>query len=130
MKSFNLVFLLLALPSLSCLEDSDDCICTEEFRMITVFVIDESNKPVEGLVTTIKDEQGKVYDLSGYPPFFTGYYTVLTDVQINDFSTIKKKILFNGQSDSLEVNGEFLINTDKCKCHINKVSGPDTLVLK
>lgn len=113
----------------SCMRDSDDCICTQEFRTVTVFVIDENNKPVDSLVTTITDEEGKKYDVSD-PPFFPGYYPVMHDGYVNDFSVVPKKILFEGIKDSLSASGEFLINTDECSCHINKVSGPDTLIVQ
>ena len=43
---------------------------------------------------------------------------------------MEKKILFAGNSDSGSVNAEYFINTDRCKCHVQKISGPDTLVLK
>lgn len=129
-KMFLLRYLLICsivlLPS--CMRDSDECICTKEFRTVTVYVIDDMNNPVENLVTTIMDENGKEYGLSE-PPFFTGYYSVMTDVYVNDFTIHPKKILFEGIKDSLTVNAEFFINTDECNCHINKVSGPDTLVL-
>jgi len=98
--------------------------------MITVVVVDEQNNPAVRLTTTIKDERGKTYNLSQEPPFFEGHYSVMTDTYVNDFSQVPKKILFNGKQDSLEVNAYFLINTDECRCHIYKVSGPDTLVLK
>jgi hypothetical protein len=44
--------------------------------------------------------------------------------------TAPEKIYFSATDGSKITSGEFMFNTDECKCHINKVSGPDTLVLR
>jgi len=54
----------------------------------------------------------------------------MTDGYQNDFSIRPGKIFFTGTKNNLEVTGEYLFNTDECRCHVNKVAGPDTLVLK
>jgi hypothetical protein len=113
----------------SCSEE-EDCPCTMEFRMITVVVVDSTNNLVLGLTTTVKDDSGKVYDVYNDPLIFPGHYTVLDDNYVTELTTQPKRFLFNGVKDSLSVNGEFFVNTDKCKCHIEKVSGPDTLILR
>ncbi|HEY6906479.1 MAG TPA: hypothetical protein VI230_03385, partial [Ignavibacteriaceae bacterium] len=89
----------------------------------------ETGKPIEGLTTTVTNEKGIIYNLpDDYP--LPGYYPVMSDKYVQDFSTIASKILFTGISDSGSVNGDYYINTDRCKCHIQKVSGPDTLILR
>lgn len=112
----------------SCSEE--DCPCTMEFRIITVVVVDTSNNPVLGLVTTVKDDTGKVYNVYNDPLFLPGHYTVMDDNYTRELSTRPKRFLFSGVKDSLTVNGEFFVNTDRCKCHVEKVSGPDTLILR
>ena len=109
----------------SCSTEVKDCLCTADFRTVSVLVLDKNNLPVDSLVTTIENENGKIYILS-IDEFFKGYYSVMTDNFVNDFSTNPTKIFFTGEKDSLEVNAEFEINTDECKCHIQKVSGPNT----
>jgi len=113
----------------SCTDD-DDCACTMEFRMITVAVVDEMNVPVLDLTTVVKDDSGKVYNVYNDPLIFPGHYTVMDDNYTRELTTQPKRFLFMGVKDSLTVNGEFFINTDKCKCHVEKVSGPDTLILR
>jgi hypothetical protein len=113
----------------SCSE-GEDCPCTMEFRMITVVVVDTSNNLVLGLTTTVKDDSGKVYNVYNDPQFFPGHYTVMDDNYTQELTTQPKRFLFTGVKDSLTVNGEFFVNTDKCKCHVEKVSGPDTLILR
>lgn len=123
----SIIFLLLLFPSCS---DINDCACTMEFRMITVLVVDEMNDPVSGLNTTVKDESGRTFGFLHDPFFFPGYYTVMDDNYTREFSPIPKLILFTGIKDSQSVSADFFINTDDCHCHIEKVSGPDTLVLR
>lgn len=98
--------------------------------MITVLVVDEMNNPVPGLNTTVKDDSGKIFDFLHDPFLFPGYYTVMDDNYTREFSTVPRLILFTGIKDSLSVSADFFINTDDCFCHIEKVSGPDTLVLR
>ncbi len=120
-------FLLLIFPS--CTTETENCICSEEFRSISVLITNESGDPLEGLTTTVMDEKGKLYILQNNTPL-SGYYTVMSDKYVQDFSTAAKKILFTAASDSGSANGQYFINTDKCRCHILKLSGPDTLVIK
>ena len=98
--------------------------------MITVVVVDSVNNLVLGLTTTVRDDSGKVYNVYNDPTIFPGHYTVMDDNHVNELSTKPKRFLFTGTKDSLKVNGEFFINIDECKCHVEKVSGPDTLVLR
>lgn len=115
-----------------CSDEPNDCICTEEFRMYLVTVVDSLGNPVDSLQTTIKNEQGKEYDFGEFEPlpYLMGVYFVMTDGYQNDFSQGPGKIFFKGAKNNLEVTGEYLFKTDKCLCHVYKVAGPDTLVLK
>jgi hypothetical protein len=129
MKYILLCLSLCLLFIYSCSEE-EDCPCTMEFRMITVVVVDSTNNHVLGLITTVKDDSGRVYRVNNDPTIFPGHYTVMDDNYVTELSTQPKRFLFTGVKDSLTVNGEFFINTDECNCHIEKVSGPDTLVLR
>lgn len=125
--------LLLVLFIYSCsTDDAFDCMCTEEFRTYLVIVVDTLGNPVYSLQTTVKNDRGKEYGFEGFTPspFMQGAYFVMTDGYQNDFSTRPGKIFFRGVKNNLEVTGEYLFNTDKCLCHVYKISGPDTLVLK
>ena len=120
--------ILISITALSCSSSMENCICTDQFVIITVVVLDQNNSFVPGLAVTVKDESGKIYDVSKYQYPFPGIYNVMTDEYVRNFSTLPRRIIFTGESDSLIVNGSFFINTDECRCHVNKVSGPDTLV--
>jgi len=115
-----------------CSDESPDCVCTEEFRTYLVTVVDSVGNPVDSLQTTIRNEQGKYYTFSepGVPPYLQGSYFVMTDGYRDDFRTKPEKIFFGGTKNNLEVSGEYLFHTDECRCHVYKVAGWDTLVLK
>lgn len=116
-----------------CSEIDTDCICSEEFRSYLVTVVDTLGAPVDSLNVTIKNKYGDELDVKQDPYFFDdGKYTVLNDSFTQLFCSCgtTQKIYFSATDGSRNASGEFMFNTDKCKCHINKVSGPDTLILK
>lgn len=132
MKLFGFTLLLFSLLLWnSCNEDSQDCLCTEEFRMYFVIVVDSLKNPVDSLQTTVTSSGGKEYNFSDFspPPNMPGAYFVMTDGYENDFTVKPEIILFTGNKNGKQVNGEFFFNTDECRCHVYKIAGPDTLVL-
>jgi len=116
----------------NCTDESSDCICTEEFRTYLVTVIDTLGNPVDSLQITVTNSRGKYYNFDTYStsPFMQGACFVMTDGYESDFSTRPEKIIFQGTKDDKETIVEFYFNTDKCRCHVYKAAGPDTLVLK
>ena len=132
MKSlFGLILILFIVNS--CSEIDKDCICTEEYRTYLVTVVDTLGVPVDSLNITIKDKDGDELDVQQEPYYLgEGKYTVLNDSFTHIMCTCgtAQAIYFSATDGSKIANGEFMFNTDDCKCHINKVSGPDTLVLK
>jgi hypothetical protein len=133
MKFFFLTMVILPLIIWrQCSDEPDDCLCTEEFRMYLVTIVDTLGNPVDSVHTSITNELGKDYDFSVYspPPLTHGAYIVMTDGYEKDFLTGPKKIFFFGRKDNKETSAEFLFRTDKCLCHVYKSSGPDTLIIK
>lgn len=128
-----IVSFLLIISIISCSTVDEDCICTTEYRYALVTVVDTIGVPVDSLVVTIKDEDGNKLDVQQEPDIFdAGKYIVLNDSFTHMFCSCTKpeKIYFSATDESRIANGEFMFNTDECKCHIIKVSGPDTLVLR
>ncbi|MBK7229592.1 MAG: hypothetical protein IPH97_12185 [Ignavibacteriales bacterium] len=132
MKSLlSVIFILFVI--FSCSEIDKDCLCTEEYRTYLVTVVDTLGVPVDSLNITIKDKDGDELDVQQEPYYLgEGKYTVLNDSFTHIMCTCgtAQAIYFSATDGSKIANGEFMFNTDDCKCHINKVSGPDTLVLK
>jgi hypothetical protein len=118
---------------LSCSTVDEDCMCTMEYRFYLVTVVDTLGVPVDSLSVMIKDKDGDELDVQQESyPFGAGKYTVLNDSFTDMFCACGKPqaIYFSATEGRRTANGEFSFNTDECKCHINKVSGPDTLVLR
>lgn len=131
-KTGSVVFLILS-AFVSCSVLDDDCICSMEFRYCIVTVVDSLGIPADSLIVTIKDIDGDELDVQ-QDQYFTdeGKYTVLNDsfTHIMCACGTQQKIYFSATDGIRTANGEFMFNTDRCRCHINKVSGPDTLVLR
>ena len=125
--------LVIALLFASCSTIDKDCLCTEEYRFFLVTVVDTLGVPIDSLNVTIRDKEGDELDVAQDPhPFGAGKYTVLNDSFIQMFCACgtPQTIYFSATDGIRTANGEFMFNTDDCKCHITKVSGPDTLLLR
>jgi hypothetical protein len=132
MKNLLILFLSVII-FISCSTVDEDCMCTEEYRFYLVTVVDTLGIPVDSLEVTIRDKDGDELNVLQDPhPFGAGKYTVLNDSFTDMFCACgtTQKIHFSVTDENRIANGEFMFNTDECKCHINKVSGPDTLVLR
>jgi hypothetical protein len=127
-----IIILFLLFVAISCSTMENDCVCTQDFRAYRVTVLDSLGSSVDSLDVTVKDKDGKrlnvVQDVYDY---YRGKYVVLNDGFIQMFCScgIPQQIYFSVTDGKRTANGEYLFNTDECKCHINKIAGPDTLVL-
>lgn len=116
----------------SCSTIEKDCLCTAEYRFYLVTIVDTLGVPVDSLDIIIKDNDGDELDVLQEINYFgVGKYTVLTDSFTKMFCSCgtSEKIYFTAKKGNRIANAEYLFNTDECQCHINKVSGPDTLVI-
>lgn len=128
-----LVLFLSVIVFFSCSTIDEDCVCTEEYRYYLVTVVDTLGIPVDSLNVVIKDKDGDELNVVQDPnPFGAGKYTVLNDsfTQMFCSCTLPETIYFSATDGNRIANGEFLFKTDECNCHVYKVTGPDTLVLK
>ena len=128
-----LIPFLLVIAIASCSTVDEDCMCTEEYRFFLVTVVDTMGVPVDSLTIMIKDKDGDELDVQQQDQIFgPGKYTVLDDSFTKMFVSpaVSEKVTFTATDGTRNVTGEYLFNTDKCRCHINKVSGLDTLVLR
>lgn len=124
---FTVTFLLV-----SCNKNNLDCICTLEFSMITILVVDSTDSPVDSLDVFIEDEFGRqINPLYKQLEFVPGRYVVIDDSYTNYLSTNPLLLRFTA-SDSLgrTARAFIVVNTDECRCHVNKISGVDKVVLR
>lgn len=138
MKSRYLLFSFLAFLG-SCTEqltepqNCPDLICTQEFRSVTVKFKDTSGNPlvVKNFSAVVK-RTGKSTDSGPVDTVHSkGNYSVVTD-------NYRKNLAVNG--DTIIVSAvnpasnekktvQFVVSGGKCACHIEKLSGPDEVVL-
>lgn len=125
--------LVIAFLIAGCSTIDEDCLCTEEYRFYLVTVVDTLGIPVDSLDVIIRDKDGdELYVLQELHPFGPGKYTVLNDSFTQMFCSCGtvQKVYFSATDGNRVATGEFMFNTDDCRCHINKVSGSDTLGLR
>lgn len=108
-----------------------DVFCTEEFRSIFTTVVDTNGQTVELYSTsTVRNSTQEVVFSYQYDSTIinNGIYTIMNDGYQKQLKNQVDTFTFTGiTNDNRMVEGQFVISAD-C-CHINKVSGQDTLVL-
>ena len=117
---------------LSCdaFSDLKNCICTEEFRVYTVSVVDQNKQPLDSLRVRIYNPlTGRQFDIEqSYASYERGLYTVMTDAYTRDLQEGGEPVIFEAENDTLAASGRFYFTVDDCRCHVEKASGPDTLI--
>ncbi|MBU2444414.1 MAG: hypothetical protein KJ666_02410 [Bacteroidetes bacterium] len=130
MKTITMLTLLILVLLNSCSSIDNSCICTQEFRMYTVLVIDNTNQPVDSLNVEIKNvKTGRLYLFLEKIYLGKGVYQVMNDSYTKEFTQWPEKVLFKGTKNGAVIESEYFFNTDECKCHVYKISGKDTLVI-
>jgi hypothetical protein len=104
----------------------DDQFCTDSFNSIVVRVVDSTGAPVDGLeaVTRFEDSGQELRLVQG---FGFGSYTIVDDTQLPRISSDGEALRFDARGPRGAVAGQFLIGSDGC--HVEKIDGPDDLVL-
>lgn len=128
-----LVSFSLIISTISCSIVNEDCMCPEEYRFYLVTVVDTLGVQADSLSVIIKDKDGDELNVQQKShPFGPGKHTVLNDSFTQMFCACgtSEEIYFSATDRNKVAAREFLFNTDECKCHINKVEGPDTLILR
>ena len=106
----------------------EPCVCTEEFRTETVVVVDSAGVPLDDVQVTVRRLAGdSVLAVPQNPVLGSGVYAVIDDGFKDALSPSGEIIRFHGVRGSEMVQADFMMGVDDCRCHILKISGPDTL---
>jgi len=123
-------WLLLPLLLAAACDDDDRAACTEEFRTATVFVMDTSNQPVtDATVQTFHVRTGDLVPITSIIDLIAGSYVILDDNATRLIPSGAEQFRVTASRSSgaaVEALYEFSAPQG---CHIEKVSGPDTLVV-
>ena len=114
-----------------------DCVCTFELVGISVRVVDEAGHPVEGLesrVTVLRTGERIPVDTVRWGGGYDGWYPVISDRDsryVNEGGEGLRFTAWDPRNRRRFVTGDFEIDfAGRCHCHVRKVSGPDSLVIR
>ena len=115
----------------SCSPPATPCICTLEFRIFTVTVVDAAGEPAEGVSISVRRvsdgaDLTQPNDLVQGP----GVYVIMTDGNGDDVSQDGTAVEVVGTLGDTGFTAEYNFSRDACGCHVNKISGPDTVRLE
>jgi hypothetical protein len=132
MRGLPKAALVAATTLMACRNAATPCVCTLEFRYYTVTVVDTLNAPVAGLTPAITVRStGRLLipaAPAGLPP---GLYYVVTDGDLQQFALNGDRLHFAVSSAGRSAAADFVVDAPgTCHCHVQLVSGPDTLVLR
>ena len=108
---------------------SRPCICTNEFRFVTAAVVNESGA-AEGDISCFTRNERTGDTLETVQNMGPGTIVVATDANRADVSARGDTLQVVGTKDTRRFDAEFVVKTDPCRCHVWKVAGPDTVVLR
>ena len=107
------------------------CVCTLEFRFFTVTVLDVAGQPAEGVSISVRRvSDGAVLTENSSLDPGPGVYVILSDGNIDDVSEDGTTVEVVGTLEDMGFMAEYVFGRDACQCHVNKISGPDTVQLE
>ncbi|MGJ3234790.1 hypothetical protein [Marivirga sp.] len=139
MKFRGLYFLIAFSISLfSCEEEnlsSDDCdsvskICTEEFRSITLEIVDLEGEPVilDDFYTFLDSRKKFEFTLNEIQEG-QGVYPVLTDAEMDEIDREGTTLIFVGEKDGKNLVEHQMVIGHDC-CHVILIEGDDKIVIE
>jgi len=112
----------------ACILTDDMILCSDEFVSVQFRVVDVSGEPQDSFAVTVRNARtGEVYSVR-QPHSGEGVYHALDDGFMDRIRGIAPLIV-HGERGDREFDASFLMGVDEDGCHIQKVAGPDTVVV-
>jgi hypothetical protein len=124
--------LLLGLTMIAACSSAVDgsCACTEEFRYFTVTVLDDAMQPAQSVTLTRTNlRTGKVLEPGWLGMLVEGTYLVADDGLVKEFSSDGDTLRVTGTQGGATFTADFVFAADACGCHLQRVAGPDTVII-
>lgn len=122
--------LLPLLLAAACNDDDEQAACTEEFRTATVFVADANAQPVtDATVRTYLVRTGEPVPVTSIIDLIPGYYVILDDNATRLIPSGVEQFRVTASRGGGPATEAIYGFGAPQGCHIEKVSGPDTLVV-
>jgi hypothetical protein len=105
-------------------------VCTDEFKMYKLTILDFDNNPVDSVKITVKNKlTNEDFDVSEHnnPPFIKGTYIIFHDGFLKQVRYAPIFINVVSELDSIKIISEFAFKADDCICHVLKEYGPDSV---
>lgn len=125
---FTILMVVSSMLLLGCNEQQ--CLCTLNFVSIRLTVLNPSGTPESGVdVKTTLMRTGEKLDVDTAES--GGVYTVLDDSFAGVLDFRGDRLSVTGVKGDLSFTAEFVARPDgACRCHIEKVSGPESVMLE
>lgn len=111
-------------------QNSQPKVCTDEFVIHSVTVMNPDNTPADSVqITVTNKESGNTYPCGEYlcQKFHDDSYIIMHDGFLEDLSSTGEIIVVKGKKDSMQFSEEFTFQGGDC--HVEKLAGPDTVSL-
>ena len=103
--------------------------CTEDFRFVTISVVDKAGKPVAlDRYETVRTSNQKVLERRDNTEMQAGTYVVASDGEKDSISTCGEGFVFRGYRGGKRVLEEMFVLRNDC-CHVERKSGRTEIVL-
>ncbi|MCH7491102.1 MAG: hypothetical protein IID05_10460 [Gemmatimonadetes bacterium] len=107
----------------------EGCVCDSSFRIAVVTVVDTDGTPVVGVaitVTRVSTEENIEFTPADLPD---GVYIILDDGFVDAVDMDGEVFRVVGRKDNAGFMQDYVFGTDVCRCHLTRISGPDSIVM-
>ncbi len=107
----------------------EGCICDSGFRIAVVTIVDTEGTPVVGValtVTRVSTQENLEFTPTDLP---AGVYVILDDGFVGAVDMEGEVCRIEGRKDSAAFMQDYVVGTDVCRCHLTRISGPDSIVM-
>lgn len=111
-------------------DEDEGYVCTDEFVTYSVTVLNPNGEPTDSVqVSTTDPETGEKFPVCEVGPCKreTGTYVIMHDGLREQISETLETVLVKGSKGNMQFEEGFAFRAGKC--HVEKISGPDTVSL-
>jgi ABC-type Fe3+-hydroxamate transport system substrate-binding protein len=138
LKRITLLLFVCAIGFSACTQKKSGCdaaqACTADFRSVGVKFVDKEGNPLavkDLVVTNLRTNTAVIAKNVLDPGFSPDFHTIATDSNKDDFSTDGDEIKITATSTATNKTATATLKiSGGCNCHINKLSGPEKIVIE
>jgi len=121
-----LLTLILPLGVVAFYTGCDECICETYSAEYAVTIVDDAGDPVVGLEHSVRIVRtGQTLPAL----FWEERYSLISDQERHLINPYGERLRFTATDGQTMVTADYVVDVPgRCHCHVNNVSGPDTLV--